>query len=574
MRWHHRMQSKKGTMLALARDVLDQPLMAASSSMDLLLVHADDHTPVLEDGITDRAAALAPVPVPTPAPGWLWSTGADANDLERQRWGIVAPLGPNGDRLLDAVAPLRAHREAQQGGRPIQIYRVPSDLNLVESMQWKQRHLRRENDLEVDIPRYLLIVGDLDQVPMSLHTALATDGFVGRLAFDHEDDYRAYVTKVLHWEHDPAAATSADAVLHTVHDGSAAARSGYHALMAPGLEILCERQQLGDVCAGAVHATGSTPPALSDVWNAATTDRPCVLFSHAHGEGAPRPGWRSPTLQRRYQGAMCLGRGLRLTGRDLAERSFLPGGVWLLLACFSAGTPTTSGYQNWLEELQRMGHVGREVSHVFDALALERPFIAAVPKAALANPDGPLAFVGHVDLAWSYSFLDIGPGAPRGRPGRFMNLVQSLLAGDRAGVALHTLFCALGQVQTELSALMEQAGQGLIRSRRERTRRAHLWMMRHDLAGYVLLGDPAVHLPLAGKRRPAEYAPGHKAATAPHAAHGLPLPIGELERTVASVLNGDAQISRVARTYGMTESELRALVERYRTAGRRALQDA
>jgi hypothetical protein len=121
---------------------------------------------------------------------------------------------------------------------------------------------------------------------------------------------------------------------------------------------------------------------------------------------------------------------------------------------------------------------------------------------------------------------------------------------------------------------MEHAGRGLIRSRQERTRQAHLWMMRQDLAGYVLLGDPAVHLPLAGKHRPAERAPGHKAATVRRAARDLPLPIDELERTVASVLNDGAQISHVARTYGMTESELRALVERYRAAGRRALQDA
>ena len=29
--------------------------------------------------------------------------------------------------------------------------------------------------------------------------------------------------------------------------------------------------------------------------------------------------------------------------------------------------------------------------------------------------------------------------------------------------------------------------------------RAHLWMTRHDLAGYILLGDPAVRLPIRSR---------------------------------------------------------------------------
>ena len=557
----------------MARNVLDQSPMTTRSTIDLLLVHADDHTPVLEDGVAGRAAADGSVATPLPGPDWLWSESADGNDLERQRWGIVAPMGMAGNRLLDAVAPLRARREAQQGGRAARVYRVPARLSLTEAIQWKQRYLRCDQDLDVDIPRYLLILGDLDQVPASVHTVLAMDGFVGRLAFDAEDDYRAYADKVLRWEDRPAAAAAADAVLHTVHDGTAAAISGYRALMAPGVEILRERENLGDVRAHGLIAAGSKPPSPGDVWTAGTAGRPCVLFSHAHGEGAPRQGWRSPALQRRYQGAISFGRDLRLTSRDIAGRAFLPGGVWLLLACFSAGTPVVSGYQHWLEELQRLGHVGREVSHVFDTLALERPFVAALPKAVLANPDGPLAFIGHVDLAWSYSFMDIGPGAPRERPGRFMNLVQSLLAGDRAGVAFRALFRTLGEVHTELSALMERAGRGRIRSRRERAQRAHLWMMRQDLAGYVLLGDPAVRLPLAGEPRLA-HVPAAETPSMPADTRSARRSIDDLERAVIDVLSGHSGARRVAYEHGVDEAELVRLVERYRAAGRDALESS
>lgn len=581
-------------MLRLARNVLDRSAMIASSNIDLLLVHADDHTPVLEDGVAGRAAADGIGATPLPAPDRLWSESADGNDLERQRWGVVVPAGEDGDRLLDAVAPLRACREAQQGGRPARVYRVPSCMDLAEAHAWKQRCLRPDRDLDVDVPRYVLILGDLDQVSASVQTILALEGFVGRLAFDRLDEYRAYADKVLRWEArevEEAAARHGDAVLHTVHDGTAAALSGHRALMAPGLEILRARRQLGDVRAHDLRAAGSVPPDPEDVWRAASADRPCVLFSHAHGEGAPRPGWRSAALQRRYQGAMSFGRGLRLTGRDMAGRAFLPGGVWLLLSCFSAGTPVISGYRPWLEELHRLGHVGRELSHVFDSLALERPFVSALPKAVLSSPEGPLAFIGHVDLAWSYSFMDLASDTPRERPGRFMNVLQSLLAGDRAGVAFRNLFRTMGEVQTELSALMERAGRGRIRSWRERAQRAHLWMQRQDLAGYVLLGDPAVRLPGTGTKTgtgadvdPADAArvrdPVAVVRGAVRGAGGvggegaLPLPMDELEQAVGKVLSGQFRLRRVAREHGVDEALLQRLVERYRAGGRRALDEA
>jgi len=55
-------------------------------------------------------------------------------------------------------------------------------------------------------------------------------------------------------------------------------------------------------------------------------------------------------------------------------------------------TAETSDYRHWLDTLRRAGHVGSEIGHVLDTLAHERPF------------------VGHVDLAWTYSFFDLDTG--------------------------------------------------------------------------------------------------------------------------------------------------------------------
>jgi hypothetical protein len=431
------------------------------------------------------------------------------------------------------------------------------------------------------VPRYLLALGDLDQVPASVQTALASDGFVGRLAFDRMDDYRAYAEKVLRWEERPASAREGDAVLHTVHDGTPAIVSGYESIMAPGLKILRQRRSLGEVQARDLRPAGGPQPSIDDLWAAAESDRPRVLVSLAHGEGAPLAGWRSAALQRRYQGAVSFGNGVRLTGLDVERRPFLPGGVWFLLSCFGAGTPVTSAYQPWIEELGHLGHVGRDAAYVLDSLALERPFIATLPKALLANPNGPLAVIGHIDLAWSYSFMDLDDRPHHQRPGRFMSLVQSLLARDRVGVALRALSRLLGEVSTELLDLGENS-QPL--PARDRARRAHLWMLRNDLAGYVLLGDPAVRLPLAPEDTMATAAPAIGQA-APntmdvldlgHVSRGegearLPLPMEQLEQAIGKVLSGCFARERVAREHGLDAGELDRWVERYRAAGRAAL---
>jgi hypothetical protein len=396
-------------------------------------------------------------------------------------------------------------------------------------------------------------------VPLSVQHVLAADGFVGRLAFDGADDYRAYAEKVQRWEDHPSPARAGDAILHTVHDDTPATRRGHDTLMTPGQRILARRRDLGDVRVAEIRATGTAQPAPEELMRAVAGagDRPAVLFTLGHGAGAPRAGWPSTTRQRCEQGALSFGRGGLLSGRDLAGRTFLAGGMWVALACFGAGTPDSSDYLHWLQLLGRDGHVRDDLGHVRDSLARERPFVAGLPKAALASPDGPLAFIGHVDLAWAYSFLELDD-RPMPRPGRLMGVIQSLLHGDRAGVALRYLTRFFAEVNTELTALDDghtRAGRSALGAR-ERLRRGHLWMLRQDLAGWMLLGDPAVRLPLAGAT-PAR----------PSAAPG---DVDAVEAAVCAVLGG-ARLADVSTAHGLDASVLARLVARYREAGRRAL---
>src|SRR5262245_30988668 len=169
---------------------------------DLLLAQASTGRPALAAGLSEKALQSPPRPRKAPrgddAPLWRDAIG-NPNDLASQSWGIVAPEGPEGDRLLEAIAPLRRLREAQQGAEA-RIYRAAPDLDARASVDWKDAVYR--GDLaEHEQPLYLLMLGDLHQLSLELQHSLANGAFVGRLAFTLEDGssdlaaYAAYSAK-------------------------------------------------------------------------------------------------------------------------------------------------------------------------------------------------------------------------------------------------------------------------------------------------------------------------------------------------------------------------------------------
>lgn len=223
-----------------------------------------------------------------------------------------------------------------------------------------------------------------------------------------------------------------------------------------------------------------------------------------------------------------------------------------MLACYGAGTPDSSAYYHWLQTLNQTGGFRAQASDVLKGLPRsgERPFIAALPQAVLQNLDGPLAFIGHIDLAWTYSFQDLDSGEAINRPGKFVQIVSELLRGYRCGIAFRALMLALGSANSELATLYDRTAMASAPAAALDSRRGHLWMLRQDLAGYVVLGDPAVRMDLGKAGQAAAAAPGPSgpepaslAATLgfqPTA--GSPPPaavnIEQLERAIAQLIPG------------------------------------
>ncbi|HRI68294.1 MAG TPA: peptidoglycan-binding domain-containing protein [Polyangium sp.] len=494
------------------------------NNLELLLAHADDQRPVLASGLPMDTAGSAPRPKERHDLEDFRHDGGDPNSLPEQRWGIVAPEGATGDRLLELIAPLQKAREEQQG-EPAIVFRAPPNLEDDDVGAWWSKVYGNEGIEEADRPRYLVMLGDADVLSWELQQRLASDTFIGRLCFPNEAGYESYVHKLLASENAKPHAGSR-ALYYTVRDGTAATNIGHAGLMRPTIEQSRSGQKKGVFPAREIIEIGDGDNLSADDFLAAVDkDDASMLFTVSHGCGAPRGGWSTAEEQRRLQGAMSFGAGQKITAEDLANRTFLPNGLWFFFACFGAGTPHGSAYHHWLAALREVGLYGRNIDGVLASLPgeKERPFVAALPQAVLANPKGPLAVMGHVDLAWTFSFHDVGT-TNKYRPSRFQDIFRTLVDGKRVGAGYFELQRFFNQASVDLSTMYDKdarqkAKNAAVEDDKERKiRKATLWMLRQDLSAYVLLGDPAARLNIEGplanpqKRATAEHIEARRAA--------------------------------------------------------------
>ncbi len=548
--------------------------------------------------------------------------GGDPNSLRDQGWGVIAPLGDAGDRLLALARPLIDRRAADQDAE-VPVYRVPPDMTAARAAAWIDRKLV-DNAMHEAIPGYLLVLGRPDQVSFELQQVLAGGFHVGRVGFDAEAPYEAYVEKLLRSERAPARGP-ARAVYFTARDGTPATELGRRLLMQPCIADAEQQRGAGRFAAAEIATIEDDDPARAADRLIEAAAGPGVVFSCSHGEGAPPDGWGSPERRRARQGALCLGRGRRLEAEALVKAPFAPGGVWLMFACFGAGTPAHSAYHHWLARLAAAGEHDGDLATVLASLPAEGEpaFLAALPQAALANPDGPVAVIGHLDLAWSYGFCDLDKMSRGERHRRFHELVAQLVKGTRVGLALGgSLMRARNQVQAEIAIADDAAaaasdpaagsadedprgatrggvndaalprqppkgghGQGPL-SIDPRLRLGHRWMVLQDLAGYIALGDPAARIAAAApvSQRAAELAqvPEVRAAVATPASVGAPAPAaaassapgltGEaIQTAVHDLIAGRATLDELAARHGVPPAAVAEWRRVYTDAGLRAV---
>jgi hypothetical protein len=236
----------------------------------------------------------------------------------------------------------------------------------------------------------------------------------------------------------------------------------------------------------AAHLDG--PAASRAALESALQDPPALLFAASHGLSfpyTPRQDAPAALRQRQAQGALVCAEWDRKTlpvpleacldGALIDARFDLRGLLVIAFACYGAGVPADSRFAAYAPDLP--------------ARLAGSDFTSRLPQRLLQR--GALAFVGHVDKSWGYSYIEPGVGADI-KP--FSSLVHHLFAGVPVGQAF-----LLSMIEAYLDLHLRLTGEGGLFSKWDAGKGGKkaivdAWLARADARAYIVLGDPAVRI--------------------------------------------------------------------------------
>lgn len=402
--------------------------------------------------------------------------GIDERNLEETGWGVVFPWRQD-PAIKEALSSLLEWRRRQAGEHYLELIYEGSKTEL----QFLADHGKGPGPVDpAIIPYYLLLVGGPAQISFDFQYQLAVEFAVGRLDLETPADYERYAEVVVHAEKRRGAERRAIFFGVSNPDDNATAVSQKH-LIKPLADDFERRASIEGWKIERVYDRQATKGRLRKILESPNTSG-SFLFTASHGVGFTRDA----ILQRARQGAILCAdwpgprkwRGgvpedFYFSANDLSDQVSVDGSIVMAFACYSAGTPQMDSFYH------REGYRSR---------IAPSDFIARLPQRLLAR--GALAFIGHIDRAWTFSFLWPQAKAQRAV---FESTLVSLLQGQPIGAAMDYF----GIRHATLAALLIQRK---TRGRRVSTLRdplslPSLWTAYYDAKSYVILGDPAVRFP-------------------------------------------------------------------------------
>lgn len=397
--------------------------------------------------------------------------------LEETGWGVIfAQDDPQAAAIRMALQELLEWRKEEAGTR-YQLFGFEGREGY-NSGESAQQFLRRFGvgpgitNYE-KVPYYLLLVGDPERIPLEFQYGLQTRYAVGRLFFQDLPAYANYARSVVQSENGSSSLLPQVALFGPQNPGDFAAGYAMPDLIKPLLGTLHSLQQDRDWEIGLALQAEATEERLKDLLGGPGT--PALLFSVSHGLSMPN----GDPMQRALQGAILyqVDPPSYFAGGDLDDEARLWGSIAFLFGGWSAGTPR-------MDNFPPAEGVPEEIAPA--------PFVADLPQRLLGHArGGMLAVVGHVDRMQTASFS--WKGVELGTT-HFSSVLRRLMEGYTMGAAIEPLTQRYALLASMLAEELQQVffygGKGA------QSELAGLNLHTVDARNFVILGDPAVRLPL------------------------------------------------------------------------------
>lgn len=454
--------------------------------------------------------------------------GNDPARLDQAGWAIVFPAKIDAAPYKEALKPLLDLRQAQAGER-FRIYEGGQGYRPGEEKRdfFKRAKVSEGPADPKQLPYYVLLVGDPEEIPFHFQYQLDVMRGVGRIYFDTIEEYANYANSVVRAERGEVALPKQVSFFGVSNPDDKATEMSTRFLIKRLHELLSARPEFkGDDPwqFDAFLKEQATKERLAQLLGGDT--RPALLFTASHGMEFPN----GHPLQQRHQGALLcqdwpgprrwrehhIPEDFYFSGDDLASQKSLLGMVAVFFACYGAGTPK-------LDQFARQS--GKSVREEIAPAS----FVARLPRKLLSHPSGgALAVIGHVERAWGYSFLSPDSSA---HTNSFEDAVRELMGRQRVGWATESLNLRYADKATELSGVLEEESYEDT-PKKSPYELAGLWTANNDARGYVILGDPAVQVPLKGT---VPAAPIHEPSRPPEVRTAPPPPSAALVAEQAPV---------------------------------------
>lgn len=501
--------------------------------------------------------------------------GIDQTNLEQTGWGIIfAFADAQAPAIREALSELREHRKKQVGNP--KFYREFIGSEAYRPGESKSDFLSRFKvgpgpvNPEKGVPYYLLIVGNPDVIPYSFQYQLDVQFAVGRLFFDTLEEYANYARSVVDAETGNVKLPYEATFFGVRNADDPPTNLSAENLVAPLADEIGSKNP--DWRINRFLAEEATRAQLSQVLGG--TQTPAFLFVASHGMGFPKDDPR----QKPHQGAiLCqdwpgpqqwrqpIPEDFYFAGDHIDSSANLLGTMAFFFACYGAGTPEYDDFH-------------RQAFNERSQIAAQ-PFIAQLPQRLLGHPrGGALAVAGHVERAWGYSFM-------WGQAGRQVEVFRSamlrLMEGHPVGSAFEFFDERYAEIASDLTVLQDEIEVGF---KADPYKVAGLWTANHDARNYIILGDPAVRIPLADKPDGPTTRPAIDATTISIPDHPPPATPPSQPAETANWMEGEADLSftppepaeqnPLVKQVEHIEQELQTLRTTAHTATRQELQSS